>query len=224
MQNRIGTGLPATINYPAEPDTIVFLNEIAPSIPPDLMKKIVCEDYKGDNKEAMSFVNEFAKDSGDTYLIAACLLWKFKIPAEPGAGILARIDDALKAGAAFKIDIVKTSDAQMFFKEVMHLLTVGLLKQIACEAYCNNNEALLPLVKVWGKQTGSRYFKAVLMLWRFNVNADTGRIILDRVDGYCKINRNKLYIDLCVYKDIYGAYKTKNATLVSPIDIGVAGA
>jgi glycosyltransferase involved in cell wall biosynthesis len=212
LQERMEEGLSDTINEPADADTKVFLNEIAPTIPIELMKQIVCEDYKSGTQTGSSFVEQFVSDTGDAYLISACLLWKFKIEAETGLAILAKIDEAIKHGQKFNIDLVRTSDPLVFFNELAEILPLNLLKQVACEAYFNNDRSMLPFVKAFGNRTGSRYFKAVKLLWKYQVNAFTGKIILERVDGYCNADRNKFYIDLCVYKDIYGAYKTKNAT------------
>ena len=106
------------------------------------------------------------------------------------------------------------TDASMLAKLMCEVLPVDCLKEIARDAFTNSIADTMPLVKELARKTHNRYFKAAWLLWKYKVFVSNGLIILKRIDGYCSVNVNKTYIDLCIYKDIFGAIRTSNSSFL----------
>ncbi len=107
------------------------------------------------------------------------------------------------------------SDAKLFLKHVGAPLPMERIKKIAWAAYEAGDEKTMQLMKEYAKKTEDRFFKAIWLLWKYKVNFPTAEIILKRVEGYCSVNVANWYIDLSIYKDIYGAFKTSNSSYFS---------
>ena len=103
-------------------------------------------------------------------------------------------------------------EATILADQMCDLLPIDDLKEIAREAYANDIVATKPLIKALFKKTKNRYFKTVWLLWEYKIFVPNGIIILGRIDGYCTANKNGYYIDMCIYKDIFGAIRTSNSS------------
>jgi hypothetical protein len=104
------------------------------------------------------------------------------------------------------------SDLDFFTSEIQPLISNDDFKALAASLYFADNTVLVPSIRSAYVKKTDRYLKAVLALWKNRVNNHTGEIILKRIDDYCRQKKNKYYIDLCIYKDIYHAIKTKNVS------------
>lgn len=191
----------------------LFVNEIIPYLNEDLLLSFAYNAYANDNEKAISFVTGIVERTNDRMLLTSNVLWKLGFSHQLKKEILLKMKDVVKAGLPAVMGHKYHSPTKMFFNEVLPHLQPEDHKKVAAEAFCTNNKRLRPIVKEMFRRTGSRYFKAVLILWRYKVNAHTGSIILDRVDGYCKKKLSNYYIDLCIYKDTLGAIKTRNSEL-----------
>jgi glycosyltransferase involved in cell wall biosynthesis len=107
------------------------------------------------------------------------------------------------------------SDAKIFLKHAnTGILPFERLKRITRDAYSTADKDTMLIIKKLGKATKNRYFKAAWLLWKYKVNYPTAEIVLARIDGYFHAQISNLYIDLCIYKDIYGAMKAGNSSLL----------
>ncbi len=191
----------------------LFVNEIIPYLGEDLLLSFAYNAYANSNKKAISFVKGIVERTNDRMLLLSSMLWELDFSPELKKELLLKMKGAVKSGLSATMAHKYSSAVKMFLNEVMPHIQIEDYKKIAVDAYYTNNKKLKPVVKEMLRKTGNRYFNAVLILWQYKVNAYTGAIILDRIDGYCKKNLSKYYIDLCIYKDTFGAMKTKNTDL-----------
>jgi glycosyltransferase involved in cell wall biosynthesis len=191
----------------------LFVNEIIPYLGEDLLLSFAYNAYANSNKKAINFVKGIVERTNDRMLLLSSMLWELDFSPDLKKELLLKMKDAVKSGLPTTMAHKYGSAVKMFLNEVMPHIQIEDYKKIAVDAYYTNNKNLKPVVKEMLRKTGNRYFKAVLILWKYKINAYTGEIILDRIDGYCKKNLSKYYIDLCIYKDTFGAMKTKNTDL-----------
>ncbi|MCD6010495.1 MAG: glycosyltransferase [Flavipsychrobacter sp.] len=202
-----------TIGNRFELGSDLFIDEIMPYLNDELLLSFAYNAYANDNKKAIGLARNIVKKNNDRMLQTSGLLWEMNLPSAIKKELLEKVRAAIKNGLSPVITKNYSSNMQMFMKEVFPLISEKDYQKIATEIYYSNAKILAPVVKKMERITGSRYFKAVLRLWRFKINAFTGAIILDRIDDYCKRKLNNFYIDLCIYKDIGGAIKTRNSDL-----------
>jgi glycosyltransferase involved in cell wall biosynthesis len=212
LQKSIEAGAPAKIMNKYDSDSALLLKEIIPHIPVEAVRKFARDTYET-NIEKMLFINKIAQKTNDKYLRIVCMLGRLKVSSRIGRGILASIEMENEKRLPDRTIMAEGDDTHIFMNEVAPLLSNDMLKKFAREAYFDNNVLLIPIVKRIAQKTGSTYIKAILKLWTFKVNTYTGKIILERVEGYCNARLNDAYISLCVYKDIYGAFRSSNSYL-----------
>lgn len=191
----------------------IFIKEIIPHLTEDLLQDFAYNAYINDNKKAINLVQDVVNKNNDRIILTAILLWRMNIPSSFGKYMMKAVKNALANGLSPVIVTRYSTDFQMFTREVLPYLPREDYERIAAEAYYTNTVVLKPIVRQMLKLTHSRFFKSVLQLWRYKINAYTGKIILNRIDGYCKKGLSNFYIDLCIYKDVVGAIKTKNSDL-----------
>lgn len=191
----------------------LFLKEIIASVPVALFGNIVFDAYKEDNKDIMHMIDELSYKVGNRYALAINLLRKLHIERGLSIEMLAVINASVINGAAEIVSDATGSDAALMAKEILPVLPADMKRKIAASVYFNDNLVMRPLVKELFKQTGDRYYKAIIDLWKFKVNSHTGKIILDRIDTHIKNGKSNNFIDICIYKDVVGAVKTSNSYL-----------
>ncbi len=191
----------------------LFIEEIMPYLNDELLQTFAYNAYADDNKKAISLVKDIVKKNNDRILLTSGLLWEMGLPSAIKKDLLGKVKKAIADGISPVIARKYNANIQMFMKEVFPMIPGEDYQKIAAEIYYTNTKVLMPVVKEMERVTGSRYFKAILRLWRFKINAFTGAIILNRIDDYCKRKLSNVYIDLCIYKDIGGAIKTRNSDL-----------
>jgi glycosyltransferase involved in cell wall biosynthesis len=213
VKYRIRPGsLVSTIKNWIYSDAKIFLKhaDAGSALPIQRLKNIASEAYRTNDEKTLLLVKELAEKINNTYLFTAYLLWYFGIPFSVGEVILAKKDMRIYA------DSVSTMTTDSRLTLLMDQLSATLpeegLKDMVRDAYANNNSATQPIVRSLFQRTQNRYYKTILLLWKFKVRIPNGLIILDRINGYCSVNVSKQYIDLCIYKDIFNAIKTGNSS------------
>jgi hypothetical protein len=212
MYHNIKNGQSEYISDINLPDDHMFAVDIIPLISLPHLQALAIDAYVTDNKEIITILRKIADTTNDDMLFTACVFWKLQIPVSPGKRIL----DHIKNTEAYKTQPVLTdvysSDMELFIHKIQPLIPCSDFKDMAASAYFANNIQLIPVILSSYSQNANRYLKAVLALWKYKVNTHTGEIILKRINDYCNQKKNKYYIDLCIYKDIYHAIKTKNVS------------
>lgn len=213
LEKKVAKGASAKISCEELSDSQIFLTDIVPSISAALLEKIALEAYSNNNADTVFLVHELAFKMKDRYLITVYLLGSLKIELNTGKEVLLAIKAGIKKGDKAEMKPSSETDVTLFLTEILPILPVDLSKKIVAKAYYDNNLLLLPVLKELARQTKSRYFKAILALWKFKINRHTGAVILERIDEYCKNKINDFYIDICIYKDIFGAIRSRNSSL-----------
>jgi hypothetical protein len=212
VERSVALGVPAIVENKKYTDVHIFVNEIAEHVPRNLLKTIAADAYFKDSTAMMPLVKELAYKKYDRYLVAVYLLWKFSVSRNVGAEILAKIDDAINNGLRTNLNPVTAGDMPLFLDHIVPAVPLDLLMKLACEAYAAGNSQLMGVVRELYKRTKYRYYKAAYLLWKYKVNVPNGLIILNRIGGYCSVNVSNKYIDVCIYKDIFGAIRTSNSS------------
>ena len=184
-------------------DLKLFINEVLPVMPVDMLHNMARRFYIENDPRNLSLLSQLADHKRSRYLLAAHLLAQYRIPVETGDVVLRIINEVPGQDAYYPINGVRGADARLFMKNIYPALPLEVLKAIGCNAYCNENEDLILLVKELAEKTNDRYFKAAWLLWKFKIRIPVGAIILERINEYCKIGKSNLFIDLCIYKDIF---------------------
>ena len=212
IRRSVELGVPEKVEKIKDTDVRVFISEIADLLPRNLQKTIAADAYFKNNTAAMPLIKELAFKKYDRYLVAVYLLWKFSVSRNVGAEILAKIDDAINSGLRTNLNPVTAGDMPLFLDYIVPAIPLDLLMNLACDAYTAGNSQLMEVVRELDKRTKYRYYKAAYLLWKYKVNVPNGLIILNRIGGYCSVNVSNKYIDVCIYKDIFGAIRTSNSS------------
>ena len=212
VQANINIGQSDLISDINASDDSVFTNEIAPVISAQNLLRIAEDAYLNDNSEVISILRKIADKSHNICLQTYCAFSGLKIPVSPGKQTLDVITKHVGNKQNNKLLKVFSSDLEFFTSEIQPLIPNDDFKALSASLYFADNTVLLPAIGSAYLKNTDRYLKAVLALWKYRVNNHTGEIILKRIDDYCRQKRNKYYIDLCIYKDIYNAIKTKNVS------------
>jgi glycosyltransferase involved in cell wall biosynthesis len=192
------------------PDDKLFTKELIPLMSLPQLHSLAVDAYGTGNIEIINIVKEIAENTRDFVLLAAGIFWNLKIPVGQGKELLDTIrnSDAYKTQPALSRKY--TFDIEFFINEIQPLIQFDEFKAIAASTYYADSKEFMPIIRNSYSKNANRYLKSVLALWKYKVNSHTGEIILKRIDDYCSQNKNKYYIDLCIYKDIYLAIRTKN--------------
>lgn len=213
IHRHVAEGLPAAIRNATGDYRRIFANEVAPSVPAYILEQIARDGYHRSNARIMDLSWVIYGKTKSRYIAALCLLWKFDIPVTTGESIAAELEEKMKDGQPAIIESEGASETDMFIREVLRLLP-GRRKPLAAEAYYVDNDKMKEVIHRMYKDTRDRYFNAILTLWKFKVNRHAGEIILDRIAGYIQQKRSGMYIDLCIWKDVYGAIRNGNSAFL----------
>ena len=199
------------------------MHEKYAAIPTEFLKNIVANAYNDSDTGIMDLCNELAIKTNQRFVLTAYLLWKFGIDFGMGSRILGFVDDQKKAGLAIRAENGPDSDYKMLAHDLLPSLPDELRNKLALDAYSNNNAAVMPMIRGLAKSTGNRYLKAAWLLWRYKVFVPNGKIILDRINGYINAQVSNKYIDLCIYKDIFGEIRASNSLFLKGKKTTVSG-
>lgn len=204
--------LVSTIKNWGYSDMKIFLKHVGAPLPMQRLRDTAIHAYLISDGPTMPLVNELADKLNDRFFKTIFLLWHFNIPHQMGTIVLAKADPTLYVTKASDIKVDDRSGTASLSDRLLSALSFDEIKELARNAYASENTATKPLIDRLVVQTKNRFFKAVHLLWKYKVSVPNGLIILERIDSYCSTNRNKYYIDLCIYKDIFGAIKTGNSS------------
>jgi glycosyltransferase involved in cell wall biosynthesis len=187
----------------------VFSEYIRPEVSDDQLKGMLWKWYSGGDSDSLQIIKDLAISSGDLYYKTIYLLSELCIPIDMCSLALSSLDKE----HANSLPPVEDGVRYRFLHEVFSAIPLAIVKKIAANAFYNGNTRFMPIIEAWEKKTKDRYFKAILLLRKYRVNVPTAQIILERIDGYCNARVNNTYIDICIYKDIFGAIRNKNTSL-----------
>jgi hypothetical protein len=199
------------------------LREKYSTLPVELLKNIVANAYNASEDGIMDTCYDLAIKTNNRYILAAYLLWKCGIQFGTGSRILGFIDEQKKTGLPLRSENGPGSAFKMLAQDLLPMLPTELKNAVGLEAYCNGNAAVMAIIRDMGKGTGNRYLKAAWMLWRYKVFVPNGKIILERVNGYINAQVSNKYIDLCIYKDIFGEIRASNSSFLKGKKTKVGG-
>ena len=192
-------------------DAKIFLKHIGGPLPTERLRNMVIAAYRSGDNETLMLMEELADKTNDRYIKIACLLWRYKISFDIAEATLAQNDKTIysisPSGMKFGAIGTVATIVDRLFAAVPH----ERIKEIALSAYSENINESRPLIKEFFSRTKSRYFKTVLLLWKYKIFIPNGLIILKRIDGYCSVDVSPRFIDLCIYKDILGAIRAGNS-------------
>ena len=175
----------------------------------DQLRQFANDSYEAKLDDAMQIVAIFAEKNNDIHLLCASILWHSKIPFSKIVPFLL-VKDAV-TNTTSPVEAANDSDTDELLDMLCSTLSENELKIIVKKAYADNTINIQQTVNGLFKTTKNRYYKTILLLLKYKIFILNGLIILERVDGYNRANKSKYYIDLCIYKDIYGAIKTDNS-------------
>lgn len=175
----------------------------------DQLRQFTIDSYEANLDNAMRIVEILSEKTNDIHLRCASILWHSKIPFSKSGQFLT-VKNAV-TNTTSPVEGANDNDTNGFLVMLCSTLSESELKIIVKKAYADNNINIQQMVNGLFKTTKSRYYKTVLLLLKYKIDIPNGLIILARVDGYCQAKKNKYYIDLCIYKDIYGVIKTGNS-------------
>ncbi len=185
-----------------------FADVILPAIPADALREVVSEVNAEGSNMMIELLYEAALRSRNEYLSAAYVLWKCYVPRSVFDGIMASCyGSQVRVAFSTAVDSIPAA-ANVFVKNVVPHIPVTYYEEIASTAFLNDSRFMLAAVRMFARKTRSKYLKAMHLLWKYNIDAFTARIILDRVTGYMRDGKSRFYIDLCIYKDIFGAIRS----------------
>jgi|GEM_PF-6380419 len=177
----------------------------------DQLRQFATDSYEANLDDAMQIVAILAEKTNDIHLLCASILWHSKIPFSKSVQFLI-VKNAV-TNTTSPIEAANDSDTNT--NELLDMLCSTLseneLKIIVRKAYADNTINIQQTVNGLFKTTKNRYYKTILLLLKYKIFILNGLIILERINAYNRANKSKYYIDLCIYKDIYGAIKSGNS-------------
>ncbi|MCW3123366.1 MAG: hypothetical protein JWQ38_2858 [Flavipsychrobacter sp.] len=198
-----------------EDSKLIFLaDQFCNSLSKAQLRDFVKDGYVSDLADKKLLFKKIAEQSNDVDLRTICLLWQYSIPFPLGEKMLANRGVVLYPASLFSIPEDNRTDI------VLKLLNATAqendIKLIVRKAFADNASYAHHMVSSLYEKSKNQFYKTILLLWKYKVFIPNGLIILDRVNDYCITNRNKYYIDFCIYKDIYGAIKAGVSTYKKP--------
>jgi hypothetical protein len=155
----------------------------------------------GDDTEQLLKV--VAAHTGDPFLIAAWLLHKHKIKDDTADALLSLATNSTIPWHPMPMG--KDDDAAVFVSKLLPLMPIDLVRRIIATAYLQQNEGIIQMAQKIYTATGDLYFRTIALLIRHKISVPVGAIISERIAGYCDAGKNKIFIVLCMYKDVLEA-------------------
>ena len=174
------------------------------------LRQLANDAYAGSMPEVKLLVEKIADKNKVIHLQVASLLWQHSIPFSLGQKLLAV--ENVYANDAPPVEVENDEETIQLIDLLCTSFSGSEMKLIVKKAYADNTINIRAMVHRLFKKTKSRFYKTILLLRKYKIFIPNGLIILDRVNEYCNLNKNKYYIDLCIYKDIYGTIKTGNSS------------
>jgi glycosyltransferase involved in cell wall biosynthesis len=84
----------------SEADASFFINDVAPVIPVELLKRIVFDAYCNRNKIEINIVKQLAHNTKDKYIKTVWLLWRYKVNLQAGEIIASRVQTHIQSEAS----------------------------------------------------------------------------------------------------------------------------
>ena len=178
-----GTEYHYAINNIQEQEAVLFMNNIYPILPIEMLKKIALYTYAHQSGELILLLKQITSNNANRYILTAYLLTHYRITVNIGDEILQKVKEAYGSDWNYPINNLQYSDANLFMNNTYPALQTDMQRKIARFAFENNNNELIFLVKEMVNKNADKYLLAAYLLAQYRLPIDIGDTVLRIVNG-----------------------------------------